>query len=204
MEPQTKKAKTQHRCDQCDRMFQYRRGLLRHIKSQHGTASKFKCPTCHLEFNRKDNLDRHIKRHSQIGGAVQQPEGASIRKDEIEKSRKKERQPGKHITDDTAGEEMDRNEQSNEENVQQQQDREEVIQNPEEDTADEEVCEEKALGGTIRKHVIPATGPEKFDPMTFLRVNYDRIKKSAERRHPEKRGIKMVCVPADTNDKETR
>ncbi|XP_054710151.1 zinc finger protein 813-like [Uloborus diversus] len=53
-----------HYCDICSKYFKQRRYLLRHLLI-HSTKSKFQCAYCYKTFNRKDNLQTHLRvRHS--------------------------------------------------------------------------------------------------------------------------------------------
>ncbi|VDI26481.1 Hypothetical predicted protein [Mytilus galloprovincialis] len=54
-----------------------------------------------------------------------------------------------------------------------------------------EPCNFKALNGTVRKHIsIEAKGLNKFDPMTFLKSQYDDVKEIIKFKIKERGGIK--------------
>ena len=53
-------------------------------------------------------------------------------------------------------------------------------------------CNEQALGGTIRTHTIKAEGISEFDPMTFLRSQYDDVKDVVKHAIKERGGNQMV------------
>ena len=49
-------------CEKCNKAFKNRHHLLRHIRAIHEGKS-YKCSTCMKEFNRLENLKRHMEKH---------------------------------------------------------------------------------------------------------------------------------------------
>ncbi|OWF44973.1 Zinc finger protein zas1 [Mizuhopecten yessoensis] len=52
-----------NRCAICNKSFKQKSHLLRHERTFHENSTKYTCPDCNTEFNRKDNFDRHMKQH---------------------------------------------------------------------------------------------------------------------------------------------
>ncbi|CAG2214069.1 KRAB [Mytilus edulis] len=51
-------------------------------------------------------------------------------------------------------------------------------------------CNFKALNGTVETHTIDANGLNKFDPMSFLKSQYDDVKDVIKRKIKERGGLK--------------
>ena len=49
--------------DHCDKTFNQRAGLSRHVRLNHANGKSYKCSTCDKGFTRKDYLNRHMKIH---------------------------------------------------------------------------------------------------------------------------------------------
>lgn len=52
-------------CEQCGKAF-YKRIQLRQHKLSHG-SNKHVCPVCDATFNRRGNMNTHMKRHNAVG-----------------------------------------------------------------------------------------------------------------------------------------
>ena len=52
--------KKSFRCPQCEKIFESKAGIIRHIDLYHKGLEKLECPTCKREFRGKGVLDRHI------------------------------------------------------------------------------------------------------------------------------------------------
>ena len=48
-------------CNICNKMFNWRNGLMKHIKIVHQRLNEFFCHVCHRKFGQKFNLNRHMK-----------------------------------------------------------------------------------------------------------------------------------------------
>ena len=55
-----------HHCPQCDRSYVKKNSLVQHIKAYHENPGAYICGVCETKFNRKDFLDKHMSRHSDI------------------------------------------------------------------------------------------------------------------------------------------
>ena len=48
-------------CEQCDKVFEFRRQLEKHMVLKHGAAAKHVCETCKMVFSHRDMLIKHTK-----------------------------------------------------------------------------------------------------------------------------------------------
>ena len=148
MESSCKKAKlstSSHVCNTCCKSFAQRAGLSRHMKTAH-TDAKWNCTICETTFGRRDNYQRHLKAHNQIGGGSNKARNKVRQQSYIVKHQGTVRQSELTQDNDT------------------------TEQQP------VETCNDRALGGTVTTHTITTEGIAKFDPMTFLRSKYDNVK----------------------------
>ena len=51
-----------HTCNICDRVFNFKNNLHRHINDVHNESKQYKCPKCPEHFSRQENLRRHLER----------------------------------------------------------------------------------------------------------------------------------------------
>ncbi|KAK3104922.1 hypothetical protein FSP39_013260 [Pinctada imbricata] len=78
-----------HPCTVCGKSFKQRKHLLRHQRSIHG-GNNLECSTCHAKFNRKDNLERHMKAHQNTRkrkSSSEENEGSKRSKETLQKTR---------------------------------------------------------------------------------------------------------------------
>ena len=149
MEPQAKKARLEHRCQDCNKSFAFYQGLHRHkITAHRGTS--FSCPHCEVSVNRKDTLMRHMKRYHPNGGQVGLGETNNT-----EQLSTPELTPSSTPADGVPSPLTDRNAPA---------------------ATEEAPCDLQALGGTLRTKTIKASGISKFDPMLFLKNKYEEVK----------------------------
>lgn len=50
-----------HRCNKCNRTYQHKKHLVRHMNFECGVEPRFQCPCCPLKFKRNAHLARHMK-----------------------------------------------------------------------------------------------------------------------------------------------
>jgi len=55
-----------HKCPQCNRSYAKKSSLVHHIKTYHDNPGAYICGVCETKFNRKDFLDKHMRRHSDV------------------------------------------------------------------------------------------------------------------------------------------
>lgn len=144
-------------CHECDKTFEYKKTLNRHVPSH--ASQTWKCDVCHKDFGRKYLM----KRHSQVHGApLHSCCGKSFwRNDKYHEHLRRHNQHGGAVVE------------NNEDTPQ-----DEVLNDNSQPTED---CSEEALGGTFKVISIPAEGLNKLDPMMLLKHQYDVIKKKLEK-----------------------
>ena len=49
------------KCPRCQKIFQHKSSLCRHLKSECGSAKVYECLGCNKKFDRQDSLNRHLK-----------------------------------------------------------------------------------------------------------------------------------------------
>jgi len=64
---------TEHRCDQCTKIFRYKFQLRKHVKKEHLISQEFVCHKCKKSFYSNWNLKEHIKRRHSINIPKPQP-----------------------------------------------------------------------------------------------------------------------------------
>lgn len=66
----TKQARThradRYRCPNCEKMYNARRNLTRHINSECGKKPRFACPYCEYKNYRRNEMKKHVKRKHNV------------------------------------------------------------------------------------------------------------------------------------------
>lgn len=53
-------------CDRCERRFNSKYNVVRHVKQYHADRRMFKCCVCGREYKWVDSLHKHMKMHNNI------------------------------------------------------------------------------------------------------------------------------------------
>lgn len=55
-----------YRCPNCEKMYNARRNLTRHINSECGKKPRFSCPYCEYKNYRRNEMKKHVKRKHNV------------------------------------------------------------------------------------------------------------------------------------------
>ena len=179
-----------HACGICEKSFAHKSSLSRHQRTIHGSITS-RCQYCGATFNRKDSYLRHVRSHHS-----QQPQSDLQQNSKEQDSQSNQQENDTQLNEQSkiqlgAGipapptDETQSNE-SGEGN--------DPIEKENDIQEDDCITTEEAIEGNLKKVSIEARDKTKYDPMTFLKVKEEQIRKILKEELRKRRMFKFYIT----------
>ena len=177
-----------HVCGICEKSFVHKSNLNRHQRTIHGSITS-RCQYCGASFNRRDSYLRHVRshhRHQPQSDLQQNSKEQDSQSDQQENNRNEEFniQVGAGIPAAPSTETQNNESEEGNNPIEKENDIQE----------DDCITSEEAIEGNLKKITIEARDKTKYDPMTFLKVKEEQIRKILKEELKKRRMLKFYIT----------